>query len=459
MSKIEKEIKSYFEDVLKHDDQYESIVKKADLQKTQKKEKKEIFDFMKMKTILKFALPCVLIVAIAVVSIILLKDDKDPVVEKEDAAIVQLNVNPSISFVVSDDGKVISVYGENDEGKMIVSGEVFIDLPIEDAIEKVVELENQTGYLVSGNVSAEENKISVSIECDSEELINSLNDLVSSTVKNICDELNIQENLEIVKTKAKEDLVNRALNLDPTLTKEDAEKMSSQDLVKYISACQIEKVSIPTEDLEELYNSFKLQEVKLLEKEETKLVIDSLDESYSAFKNSYSQMYNALVEAQNLLNDTYVEWFIKEESAYQKALKAYQEAKAKVLVLENEISQMAEDDFMKQFKELELSGYVQALSVCEQTLNTAKLAADKIIEGLNTGIETALANMEEFYNSLPEEIKTKVTESVANLETKINTVKKNAFDEFETKYATEIQNAIAALNAQKQNLIDSLKTE
>ena len=54
MSKIEKEIKSYFEDVLKHDDQYESIVKKANLQKREKKEKKEIFNFMKMKNILKF---------------------------------------------------------------------------------------------------------------------------------------------------------------------------------------------------------------------------------------------------------------------------------------------------------------------------------------------------------------------------------------------------------------------
>ena len=76
MSKIEKEIKSYFEDVLKHDDQYESIVKKANLQKREKKEKKEIFNFMKMKNILKFALPCLVVVAIAVVSIVLLTGNK-----------------------------------------------------------------------------------------------------------------------------------------------------------------------------------------------------------------------------------------------------------------------------------------------------------------------------------------------------------------------------------------------
>lgn len=459
MSKIEKEIKSYFEDVLKHDDQYESIVKKANFQKREKKEKKEIFNFMKMKNILKFALPCLVVVAIAVVSIVLLTGNKNPNVEKETSAVVQLNVNPSISFVVSDDGKVLSVYGENDEGKMIISGEVFIDLSIEDAIEKVIELENQTGYLVSGNVSAEENKITVTIEGDSEELLNQLNDKVNTAVQSICDELNIQENLEIAKTKAKENLVNRALKLDPTLTQEKAESMSSEDLVKYISACQIEKVSIPTEELEELYNSFKLQEIKLLEKEETKAVINTLDATYLNIKNSYNQMYNALVEAQKALNDTYVEWFIKEESAYQKALKGYHEAKTKVIVLENEISKMDDSDLMKNFKEIELAASKQALVICEQALDTAKAAAESIVNGLNAAIETALENMEEFYNNLPEEIKTKVTESLSNLETKINDIKDKAFDEFETKYKDEIENAIASLENQKQALIDSLKEQ
>ena len=459
MSKIEKEIKSYFEDVLKHDDQYESIVKKANLQKHEKKEKKEIFNFMKMKNIFRFVLPCVAIVVIAVVAIILITNNKNPAVEREESAVVQLNVNPSISFVVDEDGTVISVYGENDEGKMIVSGEVFIDLSIEQAIKKIIELENKTGYLVSGNVGDEENQISVSIEGNSEELINLLNEKVHNTVTIICDELNIKENLEIVKTKAKESLVDRALELDPTLSKEEAEKMNSQELLKYITACQIEKVSIPTEDLEELYNFYKLQEIKLIEKEETKVVIDGLDLTYQSLKMSYNQMYNTLIEAQKTMNDSYVEWFIKEDSAYQCALRAYQEAKTKVLVLENQISKMSDDDPMKSLKELELSGYVQTLSISEQTLNTAKLAATNIVEGLNMAIEMALVNMEQLYFSLPKEIKTKITESLSNLETKINTVKNNAFEEFETKYKAEIENAMISLQAQKQMLIDSLKDD
>ena len=456
MSKIEKQIKSYFEDVLKHDDQYESIVQKANLQK---KEKKENFDFMKMKRILKFAIPCCLVIVAAVAAIILLGCNKNPGLTKEEGAVVQVNVNPSISFVVSEDGTVISVYGENDEGKMLVSGEIFIDLPIDEAIEKIIEIENETGYLVSGNVEANENKISITIEASKDEVLNSINDKVNNKVNEVCEKLNIKENLEIVKTKALDSLVNRALELDPTLTKEEAEQKSAEELLKHISASHIEKISIPTEELEELYNNFKLHEIKLVEKEETKAVIDGLDSAYQTLKNSYNDMYNALVEAQTLLNDTYVEWFIKEDSVYQEALKAYLDAKTKVIVLENEISKMEETDLMKPFKEMELAGYKQALTVCEQALEAAKLAATNIVDGLNQALDAALENMEEFYNTLPSEIKTEVTNALTDLETKINAAKDKAFEEFETKYKSEIESAFNNLKTQKQTLIDSLKKD
>ena len=150
-----------------------------------------------MKRILKFAIPCCLVIVAAVAAIILLGCNKNPGLTKEEGAVVQVNVNPSISFVVSEDGTVISVYGENDEGKMLVSGEIFIDLPIDEAIEKIIEIENETGYLVSGNVEANENKISITIEASKDEVLNSINDKVNNKVNEVCEKLNIKENLEI----------------------------------------------------------------------------------------------------------------------------------------------------------------------------------------------------------------------------------------------------------------------
>ena len=109
------------------------------------------------------------------------------------------------------------------------------------------------------------------------------------------------------------------------------------------------------------------------------------------------------------------------------------------MVLENEISKMEETDLMKPFKEMELAGYKQALTVCEQALDTAKLAATNIVDGLNQALDAALENMEEFYNTLPSEIKTEVTNALTDLETKINAAKDKAFEEFETKYKSEIE--------------------
>ena len=131
----------------------------------------------------------------------------------------------------------------------------------------------------------------------------------------------------------------------------------------------------------------------------------------------------------------------------------------KIDFVENEISKMEETDLMKSFKEMELAGYKQALTVCEQALEAAKLAATNIVDGLNQALDAALENMEEFYNTLPSEIKTEVTNALTDLETKINTAKDKAFEEFETKYKSEIESAFNNLKTQKQTLIDSLKKD
>ena len=68
-------------------------------------------------------------------------------------AMVKMNLNPSISFVVDGDNKVVSVTGENNEGKMIIAGEEIVGKDLAEAIEIILTIENETGYLVSGNVT------------------------------------------------------------------------------------------------------------------------------------------------------------------------------------------------------------------------------------------------------------------------------------------------------------------
>ena len=453
MSKIEKKIRSYFEDSLKYDDQYENIVSKVNLQR---KEKKESFRFMQKRNVLKLAFPCLLVMVAVVLGIVLLGGGT-PNVKSAEVAVVQMNVNPSISFVVAEDGTIISVYGENDEGKMLINGEVIIGETLEEAIEIVLKIEKETGYLVSGNVSAGENTILFTIETDEDSVMESLNEKVNSTVATVCEELNVKETLNVVKSKSVDNLVARALELDPTLTEEEARQMETKELLKYISGCQIEKMKIPTEQLEQLYNNFKQQKIVLVERDETKKVIDGLDATYQTLKTTFNEMYNGLLEAQLQLNEAYASWFINEDSVYQQALKSYQDAKVKVIVLENEIAQMPEESMLKPIKELELNGLKAALDLSYQALEVSKKSAEEVIAGLNTVIDSALVKFDEFNNSLPEEVKTVVSNYLQNLENKVNTTKDNAISNFENEYQAELENALTQLKTYKQNLVESLK--
>ena len=287
MKKVKNTIKAYINNNLKHDDQFHVISKRLNLHKS---EKEENFSFM--KKYLKVALPVTLFALIITAAlVVILMGNKPGVVTDEPVAVVQMDVNPSISFTVDDENNVVSVYGENDEGKMIISGEKLVGLKLDEAIEKVITIETETGYLLKGSVSAEENNITISIEANTEEISNNIKENIQNAVSSICDELKIEEKLEVAKSNLKDKLVQRALSIDPTLTEEAAKEMTNDQLLAYITGCHLEKVSLPTKELEDLYDKVKVQKINILEKEETKKVIDKLDENYQSFKNNYQEMY------------------------------------------------------------------------------------------------------------------------------------------------------------------------
>lgn len=450
MSKFEKQLKSYIENSLSHEEQYDNIVKKVGLQNN----KKENFRFMKKG--FKFIFSACCLIFVAVFAIVLFgKDNGTSAVE---AAVVQMDVNPSVSFVISEDETIISVYGENDEGKMLIIDEDFEGLKLDKAINLILELETETGFLVKGEVNSDENVISFSIEANNEEIATKLENSIKEEVEKVCDKLNVQENIELVKTSAKEELISRAMEIDPSLSLEKANSMTNQELIKYISACQIEKVTIPTEQIEELYNRVKTQKINIVSREETKKVIDGLDSSYQLLKEGYQSLYNALLEAQKDLNDAYDLYFVNYDSEYQVQLRNYQNKKAEVLKLQNEVANL-EDGIEKTIKEGELSLALIALSGIEEALNLAKVAVDSVINGVNSLIDSALEAMDEFYNQLPSEIKTKVSDALCNMEEKINSVKANVFKEFEENYREDIEAAYNEAKKYKNNLVENLKNK
>ena len=124
------------------------------------------------------------------------------------SAIVTMNLNPSVRFVLDEDNKVVSVSGENNEGTMIFAGEeeTIVGKDINKAIELVLKIENETGYLVSGNASIGENELSFSVAISEEdvnkakEIQESIKNEITSTVSKVCDKLNVNETISEIKT-------------------------------------------------------------------------------------------------------------------------------------------------------------------------------------------------------------------------------------------------------------------
>ena len=141
MSKLKKSLTKYLNDKLSHNECYSEVVEKANLQK---KYKENVF-YMK-KSFLKIALPCILGLCLIVGVVLGITLSKKNVEKSEPTAVVQMDVNPSVSFVVDNNGKVVSIYGENDEGKMILTGETFTGLKLEVAIDELMGLKEDKPF-------------------------------------------------------------------------------------------------------------------------------------------------------------------------------------------------------------------------------------------------------------------------------------------------------------------------
>lgn len=72
---------------------------------------------------------------------------------KPAASFVQIDINPSIELTVSEDGKVVSVYGANDDGKILLYEEDanLIGKNYEEAVKYVTDIAVELGYLTEDN--------------------------------------------------------------------------------------------------------------------------------------------------------------------------------------------------------------------------------------------------------------------------------------------------------------------
>ena len=109
-------------------------------------------------------------ISVAAFSLASCGGDEDPKDPESSTTYVNLNINPEISMTVDGAGKVISVIGENEDGKVLLFGEEGIEgADLESAIAKITDLAVKMGFLSESNTDIEA--------------------LVSSTDSSVADEL------------------------------------------------------------------------------------------------------------------------------------------------------------------------------------------------------------------------------------------------------------------------------
>lgn len=402
------------------------------------------------KKILAIAVACLLVVTGVVALFACGKDNT-----AEAATRMTVDINPSVEFLLDKDNKVISVTALNDDGSILIAGEAFIGKTAEDAAELVISLATQTGYLVKGNVEASENEISISVSGNKAAAEKLYKD-VKAEVEAFLTKNNVSamvEKAEALGVAALRELVKK---VNPALTQEELAAMNEQQLLNELRIARIETAELLTDAMRDAYASFKAYEVSFAGHEKTGEIIDRADGAYQSVKAAYEKLLDSYEDIIESIEKARYDYLVSPESAYQQKVAELLDAKAALVAQNNVVAQMA-DGLEKTLAEATLALKEQAYNAGVTALELAGSTANATIDAMVATMRSIEDQLIAFKDTLPQEIKTSLTENVKSMETAINHAKADALREFEDEYGADIKAMLDALKARKEAMIAANK--
>lgn len=345
----------------------------------------------------------------------------------EATSMVTMSLNPQISMVLDENNYVLSVNGDNNEGKIVISGENLVGLKVDEAVAKVIQIESECGYLVSGQIEAGQNKLTVDLTVDNENIKNTIKSEVDKAINSTCNDLNIDKEIAYTNSITKEALIEMVVNVDPSLTKEDCADMSYQELLSRIAIYQLDTAEFYTVELEELYNQSKEYEVKFADTEATKEVISSIGSTYSIILSGIDYLIDSLkTSVTNLENVMYTQ-LVDENSNFQVSYNSFLEAKQNVIKLKNEVANSeALSDSEKEVLKTELEAKEKILDFCIEQMDSYKESALATIQTAKDSINSIIDTIDKTIKELPnqDEVESTLSQNSKQIEDKINNAKK-----------------------------------
>ena len=362
-----------------------------------------------------------------------------------------VDINPSVEFMIDSENKVVSVTALNDDGAIIIVGEAFVGKTSEEAVEMMVNIACDTGYLVKGNVAADKNTVKISVSGNSEYAENLMNK-VSEKANSVMTSLGINGKIEKVEALALEAV--RALALSTSLyTEEEVNAMDEEQLYKVIAAGRVETAMLLNEEMRAAYYSSKEYKISFAESEETAKIIEEMSGIYAithaAYKSALDMYSSSIAE----LDEFRYETLVSPESSYQKSLAALREAKVELLKQRSYTASLDIDGE-------EYASATVTLQACEENYNKLLTAYEALGTQINASMETMIASLrtaeaqlKELEDTLfDEKIEAKLAEKAAEIEANINAAKDSFFEKFEEAHSGDIAAIEEALAAKKQQL-------
>lgn len=157
-------------------------------------------------------------------------------------SVIQIDINPSITFILDENDEVVAVIVNNEEAEIITADLILLGLKFDDALETFLDAAVKTGYL---NVTRNDNQVTISLSSEGKEDLEVFRSAVKNQVRSFLEREDIQGRvnlgqayLEELKETAEANgvtvsewlLIQAVLRSDPSFTIEEALELSPEEL-------------------------------------------------------------------------------------------------------------------------------------------------------------------------------------------------------------------------------------
>lgn len=201
---------------------------------------------------------------------------------------MNVSINPSLSFVVNGNDKVVNVVYENEDAGQIYANIDFVGMKADDAVETLIERATISGYY-----SFDGQKVTVSVNGSNQKDIESLENLAKKEIEatyadfGITVTVNVEELTEAARKQA---LVAKATILAPEKSAEELNAMTEKELVELIKTKQEELKGLAYDQVEQIKGTFGKAENAVLQ--EIATVRENLAKAKTDLADKEAQLAN-----------------------------------------------------------------------------------------------------------------------------------------------------------------------